>query len=165
MRTLFSLLYQAAEATKNTTSPARFLTRYDKSATNIKESTLWLAIGQVPWATAYSTWYHQYIDFPLQALTAAIKLNEYTLTDRGTFLSLPQNLTSQAVIYKAASDEEDDPLLNPAHLILGKDAENADTAKEFADWLVGSQGQDVIKGFEKNGEQLYTPAPETGGDS
>ncbi|AEO58645.1 hypothetical protein MYCTH_2306121 [Thermothelomyces thermophilus ATCC 42464] len=156
--TIFSDLHQAAEAA-NSTPPVRFLSRYDKSATNIKESVLWASIGQVPWATAYSTWYHQYITFPIQALTAAILLDEYTLTDRGTLLSLPTNLMSKTTVYKASTDEADDPLLNPAHLLIGAKAANAETAQSFADWLVSPAGQDVIKGFKKNGEQLYSPAP------
>lgn len=114
---------------------------------------------QVPWATAYSTWYHQYIAFPIQALTAAILLDEYTLTDRGTFLSLPADLTNRTVIYKAATDGADDQLLNPAHLLIGKLAPNPGTANAFAQWLVSSRGQDVIIGFKKNGQQLYSPAP------
>lgn len=114
---------------------------------------------QVPWATAYSTWYHQYIAFPIQALTAAILLDEYTLTDRGTFLSLPTDLASKTVIYKAATDDADDLLLNPAHLLVGVKAPNPDKAKDFATWLVSKRGQDVIVGFKKNGEQLYSPAP------
>ena len=44
--TLFSDLYKAADAA-NSTAPVRFLSRYDKSATNIKESLLWASIGQV----------------------------------------------------------------------------------------------------------------------
>lgn len=44
--TVFSDLHEAAEAA-NTTPPVRFLSRYDKSATNIKESELWIGIGQV----------------------------------------------------------------------------------------------------------------------
>ncbi|KAK4233093.1 hypothetical protein C8A03DRAFT_39224 [Achaetomium macrosporum] len=155
--TIFSDMHEAAEAA-NSTPPVRFLSRYDKSATNIKESDLWISIGQVPWATAYSTWYHQYIAFPIQALTAAILLNEYTLTDRGTFLSLPANLTSQTTIFKAASDNATDPLLNPAHLLVGARAPNPETADAFAQWLVGA-GQDVIRNFRKNDEQLYSPAP------
>jgi ABC-type tungstate transport system permease subunit len=41
--TTFSKIFSAAE--KNST--VRFLSRYDKSATNIKESELWIKIGQV----------------------------------------------------------------------------------------------------------------------
>ncbi|KAK3901584.1 hypothetical protein C8A05DRAFT_16257 [Staphylotrichum tortipilum] len=156
--TIFSDLHETAEAA-NSTPPVRFLSRYDKSATNIKESLLWISIGQVPWATAYSTWYHQYITFPIQALTAAILLDEYTLTDRGTFLSLPANLTSKTTIYKASTDEADDPLLNPAHLLIGTKAPNPETAAAFAKWMVSTSGQDVVKGFKKNGQQLYSPAP------
>jgi ABC-type tungstate transport system permease subunit len=44
--TIFSDLHEAAEAA-NSTPPVRFLSRYDKSATNIKESDLWISIGQV----------------------------------------------------------------------------------------------------------------------
>lgn len=89
--TTFANLHEAAEGPA-TEPPVRFLSRYDKSATNIKETLLWAGIGQVPWATAYSTWYHQYIAFPIQALTAAIILQEYTITDRGTILSLDADL-------------------------------------------------------------------------
>ena len=43
---LFSQLHSKAEAVGSGV-PVRFLSRYDKSATNIKESELWLGIGQV----------------------------------------------------------------------------------------------------------------------
>ncbi len=86
-------------------------------------------------------------------------LNEYTLTDRGTFLSLPANLTSQARIYKASSDNATDPLLNPAHLLIGKKAGNATVANSFARWIVSNAGQRVITNFTKNGQQLYSGAP------
>ncbi|KAH6665997.1 putative extracellular tungstate binding protein [Halenospora varia] len=150
-------LYQAAE--KGGDVPTRWLSRFDKSATNIKESSLWLGIGQVPWSTPYSTWYHQYIAYPIQALTAAITLQEYTLTDRGTYLSLSSDLQKQTQIYKASSDAEDDLLLNPAHALIGTKAENAEMARKFVKWLVGPQGQGVIGGFKKGGEVLYSGAP------
>jgi ABC-type tungstate transport system permease subunit len=115
--------------------------------------------SKVPWASPYSTWYHQLIAFPLQALTAAIQLKEYTLTDRGTYLSLQTNLTSQMDIYKAATDDENDPLLNPAHLLVGKKASNSTFAHQFAQWATGPNGQNAITNFKKNGQQLYSGAP------
>lgn len=42
--TMFSKIYSAAEADN---SAVRFLSRYDKSATNIKDSELWIKTGQV----------------------------------------------------------------------------------------------------------------------
>lgn len=104
-------------------------------------------------------WYHQYIGFPIQALTAAILLQEYTITDRGTILSIDTELSNKTTIYKAGSDEADDLLLNPAHLLVGANAPNPEKAVAFAEWLISPRGQDVIAGFEKNGEQLYSPAP------
>jgi len=113
----------------------------------------------VPWATAYSTWYHQYISFPIQALTAAILLDEYTISDRGTLLSLDPELANQTTVYKMATDDAHDDLLNPAHLLVGAKAVNGQEAQDFADWVVSSDGQSVISGFKKNGQQLYSPAP------
>jgi ABC-type tungstate transport system permease subunit len=43
IRGMFSKIYAAAEEG----SDVRFLSRYDKSATNIKDAELWLQIGQV----------------------------------------------------------------------------------------------------------------------
>lgn len=46
--TIVAKIFQAADKNSaNTTLPTRWLSRYDKSATNIKESSLWLGIGQV----------------------------------------------------------------------------------------------------------------------
>jgi ABC-type tungstate transport system permease subunit len=86
-------------------------------------------------------------------------LKEYTLTDRGTYLSLAPDIASQAKIYKAGSDEADDPLLNPAHLLVGKKARNSTMAYAFADWATGYNGRKVITDFKKNGQQLYSGAP------
>ncbi|KAJ5476374.1 hypothetical protein N7475_002103 [Penicillium sp. IBT 31633x] len=158
IKTMFSQIYSAAEA-GTAEPPVRFLSRYDKSATNIKDSQLWIEIGQVPWATKYSTWYHQYIAYPIQALTAAILLEEYTITDRGTFLSIDAELQNQTSIYKAATDAPSDPLLNPAHMLVGRGAENEKMADRFARWVISAEGQKVIVGFKKNGQQLYTAAP------
>ena len=63
----------------------RFLSRYDKSACNIKESAIWTAIGQVPWAEPSSEWYHACKADPFEGLRIAALRGEYTLTDRGTW--------------------------------------------------------------------------------
>lgn len=161
--TIFAKIYQAGELnTAKTAIPTRFLTRYDKSATNLKEAQLWIGIGQVPWSLPYSTWYHQFPAFPIQALSTASLLKEYTLTDRGTFLSLEQlqpNLTNALSQFKVGTDSEDDLLLLPAHLLVGRKARNATLAYQFADWATSSRGQSVITGFQKNGKQLYSGAP------
>jgi ABC-type tungstate transport system permease subunit len=142
--------------------PVRFLSRFDKSATNIKESELFIKIGQAPWALPYSKWYHQYPQYPLQALKAASVLNEYTITDRGTWLSSPSDVKDTLTIFKAGGDETpDDPLLNPAHVLLSANAGNPDIAESFMKWVVSHDGgQKVIREFKKNDEVLYSEAPE-----
>ncbi|PTU23672.1 hypothetical protein P175DRAFT_0468385 [Aspergillus ochraceoroseus IBT 24754] len=155
---VMTALYTAAEA-GNTTPPVRFLSRYDKSATNIKDSELWIKIGQVPWASKYSTWYHQYVAYPTQALAAAAALQEYTLTDWGTYLSVDKSVQQQLIIYKRGSDNAGDLLLMPAHLLVGTKAQDLALAKEFASWATSQEGQTVIKEFRKASELVYSPAP------
>ncbi|KAH8428603.1 uncharacterized protein LDX57_006299 [Aspergillus melleus] len=157
----FSKIYNAAEA-----GNARFLSRFDKSATNIKDSELWINIGQVPWATTYSKWYHQYMDYPLQALKAAITLGEYTVTDRGTYLTLQneeENITDSIHIYKSGEDIAE--LLNPADIIISKKAEDKDLASDFVQWVLSEDGQKVIVNFHKeDGFCLYKGFPVEDGD-
>ncbi|KAL4863604.1 hypothetical protein BDV12DRAFT_177300 [Aspergillus spectabilis] len=153
-----SSLYTAAEA-GNTNPPVRFLSRYDKSATSIKDSELWIKIGQVPWAMKYSNWYHQFMAYPIQALTAAAALQEYTLTDWGTYLSVDDSVRKKITIYKHGQDDTKDLLLMPAHLLVGAKAQDLTLAQDFAAWATGREGQTVIKEFSKNGEQVYSPAP------
>jgi ABC-type tungstate transport system permease subunit len=86
-------------------------------------------------------------------------LKEYTLTDRGTFLSLPANVASGMAMYKVGSDSEDDPLLLPGHLLVGNKARNSTLAKKFAEWAISARGQSVVTGFKKGGVQLYSGAP------
>lgn len=154
--------------------PTRFLSRYDKSATNIKDSELFIAVGQVPWAYAYSKWYHQYPLYPIDALTAAAKLKEYTITDRGTWLSTDKTYTDMLVRYNEGTDDPDqddptkpenpsDPLLNPAFFLIGSQVcqENQALANEFLDWVVSEGGQSVVGNFtgSQPSELLYTRAP------
>jgi len=87
-----------------------------KSATNIKESSLWAAISQVPGTIPYSTWYHTYIDFPVPALMASASLREYTLTDRGTWLTFcPDNPQAAHEMFVEGKDHTEGflPALEP----------------------------------------------------
>jgi ABC-type tungstate transport system permease subunit len=88
IRSLFAQIFIAAAATQHTPSPVRFLSRYDKSANNIRESAIWTSIGQTPWSEPYSHWYHRFVAFPVAALQAASVLGEYTLVDRGTWYAV-----------------------------------------------------------------------------
>jgi ABC-type tungstate transport system permease subunit len=138
-----------------------FLSRFDQSATNIKESELFVKLGHTPWAHPSSLWYHQYPRFPLEALSAASLLQEYTITDRGTLLSSPPAVQKGVVVYYAGGDEDpNDPLLNPAHVLLAARAPNPDIARAFMTWMASlNGGQAVVKDFMVDGQPLYSPAP------
>jgi ABC-type tungstate transport system permease subunit len=107
---------------------------------------------------AYSKWYHQYPRFPLQALKAASVLNEYTLTDRGIWLSSAQEVTSKLKIFAQGGDvDPNDPLLNPAHVLLGSKAKSEDQViwEKFMTWVVDHDGFKKPSGSGKE-EQLYS---------
>jgi ABC-type tungstate transport system permease subunit len=123
---------------------------------------------QVPWANNLSTWYDEDSVFPIQALQAASNRSEYTLTDRGTWLSSTNETTSQLTIFKKGSDNATDLLLNPAHVLIAKEANllDAEIGKAFAEWVVlydpknKDGGQYVAATYTGNGTQiLYTRAP------
>ncbi|PPQ98256.1 hypothetical protein CVT26_003448 [Gymnopilus dilepis] len=143
-------------------APTRFLSRFDKSATNIKETLLFATIGQVPWAFDYSKWYHQYPCFPREALQAASLLSEYTLIDKGSWLDAPRDIRSKLKLFKEGSDDPDDILLNPAHLLFGTrvSQENEEICWEFLSWVLSQDGgQRVIETFRRSGHVLYSRAP------
>lgn len=63
-------------------------------------------------------------------------------------------------IQKASTDAEDDPLLNPAHILVGTRGANREMAHKFADWMIRRDGgQKVVEEFEHNGVRLYSAAP------
>ena len=71
---------------------------------------------------------------------------------------MDESVANKTTIYKAATDDENDPLLNPAHLLIGTHAPQI--AQTFTDWALGPNGQKVITDFQKFGRQLYTAAPD-----
>jgi len=157
---LFSQLFCAAVGNANSSHQVRFLSRYDKSATNIKESSIWSAIGQTPWSHPYSSWYHRDVLFPFDALRAAAKLQEYTLVDRGTWYAVDEWVRDEMTIFMEGGDEEGDLLLNPAHALVCSYGENKEMANLFVDWLIRADGgQEVIKSFAVNNTVLYSVSP------
>lgn len=65
------------------------------------------------------------------------------------------------LVQKEGGDGEDDPLLNPAHVLVGSRAENKQMANDFVDWLIESEGgQKVIREFKSlDGTVFYSAAP------
>lgn len=112
----------------------------------------------------------------------ASRLGEYTLVDRGTWYSIEEDVTSNLEVFVSlplivlcqstlllvlirqsqaeGSDNEDDPLLNPAHALIGAFGANKAMATEFVNWLIKPDGgQRIIENFIVDGHYLYSAAP------
>jgi len=131
-----------------------FLSRGDNSGTHAKEKGIWKAASLNPEG---QKWYQQTGLGMGQTLNVAAEKKGYTLTDRGTWLSLQKNLGLPILM------EGDPILLNIYHVIEVNQVKwpkvNAAGAKAFADFMVAPATQKIIKtfGVSKYGSPLFFP--------
>ncbi len=133
-------------------SNKRFISRGDDSGTHKKELQLWQHLGTLPT-------FKGYLESGRgmgHSLQMASEMGAYTMTDRGTWLALQDKLALRLVL------ESDPRLINSYQVILVNPTRhphvNIDSARKFAQWLVSSEGQEVIGNFRINGEVLFVPA-------
>lgn len=132
-------------------SQAPFISRGDKSGTDILEKSLFKQAGVAPAAP----WYVESGTGMGQSLTVASEKKAYILTDRATFLARRAQLALEVVIEGGA------PLLNPYHVITVSSTKfprvNRAGANDFADYLVSPRGQQLIASFGKDrfGQPLF----------
>jgi tungstate transport system substrate-binding protein len=135
-------------------SPASFISRGDKSGTHAAELRYWKAAG-VDAPAGKVTGYKECGCGMGPALNMASSTLAYALTDRGTWLSF-KNRGDLAVLV-----EGDKRLFNQYGVIVVDPAKHPhvkrDLAQQFADWVVGADGQATIAGYKINGEQLFFP--------
>ena len=130
-----------------------FISRGDESGTHSKELSLWEKAGLAPGGS----WYQETGQGMGASLGVASEKQGYTLTDRGTYLALRDDLDLE-VLY-----EGDAALNNIYHVIVvnpEKHSEvNAEAARAFAEFLTSTATQDLIRDFgvEEFGEPLFVP--------
>ncbi len=135
-------------------SGSLFVSRGDNSGTHSKEKGIWKAAGLNPEG---QKWYQQTGLGMGQTLNVAAEKKGYTLTDRGTWLSLQKTLGLPILM------QGDPILLNIYHVIEVNQTKwpkvNAAGAKAFADFMVSAQTQKIIKSFgvDKYGAPLFFP--------
>ena len=145
---------------------ANFASRGDDSGTHTKEKSLWEAADITP--DPDSGWYHSVGQGMGSTLTFANENDDYTLADRGTFLSMRDNIPNLAVMVggESIADNVDDALLNPYGVIPvnpdKSDAINYDLAVKFVEWLTSVETQQAISefGVDKFGQPLFYPDSE-----
>ena len=147
-------LPKAAEAMKRIAeSQSRFVSRGDKSGTNLLELALWTQAGVEP----RGAWYIESGQGMGQALGIANDRRAYTLTDRGTYLAFQKRVDLPILV------EKDRPLLNIYSVIEVNPANgprvNVAGGKAFADFMVAPETQVLIKtfGVHKFGQPLFVP--------
>jgi tungstate transport system substrate-binding protein len=131
-----------------------FVSRADKSGTDAQEHKLWKAAGIDP---AGQKWYLETGLGMGQTLNVSAEKRGYTLSDRGTYLSMQKSLGL------AILSEGDPTLLNIYHVIELDPAKfpkvNAAGGTAFAEFLLSREGQEAIRtfGVAKYGGPLFFP--------
>jgi tungstate transport system substrate-binding protein len=133
---------------------ALFISRGDRSGTNIAEIEIWKQAG-IDIGRDHGPWYKEIGQGMGAALNTASALNAYVLSDRGTWLAF-KNRGELAVLV-----EGDKRLFNQYGVMLVNPARHPTVKKElgqqFIDWLISTEGQNAIAAYRINGEQLFFP--------
>ncbi len=135
-------------------SEARFASRGDNSGTHKKEMSLWKNAGIDPTA-ASGAWYRETGSGMGATLNAAVGMDAYALTDRGTWISFKNKGDFQILVAGDAN------LFNQYGVILVNPEKHpqvkADAGQAFIDWILSDAGQSAIASYTLEGQQLFFP--------
>jgi len=128
-----------------------FVSRGDDSGTHRKELAFWKNAGIEP----AGAWYLSVGKGMGDTLRMASEKEGYTMTDRGTYLSLKDTLDLEVVL-------EGDPALFNQYGIMAVNPENHshikyETALKLIDFMMSPEGQELIVSFQIGGEGLFFP--------
>lgn len=141
-----------------------FASRGDKSGTHNKEMAIWASIPITP--TTDMGWYNSLGQGMGDTLVFANEAGAYTLTDRGTYLSMRDKLPNLAILVggENLAENQDKVLLNP-YGVLAVNPElhphvNAALAASFVEWITSVETQQVIGeyGVDRFGQPLFYPS-------
>lgn len=135
---------------------AVFVSRGDDSGTNKKELVVWDEFGVDP----SGQWYREIGKGMGDTLVQASQTGAYTLADRGTFLSLKEEID---LVVHVQGPLKGGPVLlrNPYGVLAVNPAKypdlNYQAAMAYIGFLTGPMGQSMIDGYTANGSQLFFP--------
>jgi tungstate transport system substrate-binding protein len=143
---------------------ATFASRGDKSGTNSKELSIWSSIGVTP--TKDLPWYKALGQGMGETLTFSNEQGAYTVSDRGTYLSMKDKLPNLIVVVGGSTIDEnqDKTLLNPYGVMAVNPDKHPgvkyDLALQFIQWLNSVETQQKIGeyGKDKFGQSLFYPS-------
>ncbi|MDO5707299.1 MAG: substrate-binding domain-containing protein [Andreesenia angusta] len=135
-----------------------FVSRGDDSGTNKAELKIWKSAEIEP----EGEWYISAGSGMGDVLKMASEKQAYTIADRGTYLSMKDDLDLDIVT------EKEDVLYNQYGVIpvnpekSGVETVNTEGAKAFEEWITSAEVQELISDFgvDKYGQPLFTPNAE-----
>ncbi len=138
---------------------AIFASRGDDSGTHKKEVSLWKDAG-VDIKAASGDWYRETGSGMGATLNAGVGMGAYVLTDRATWISFKNkgDFTISVEGDKTMFNQYGIMQVNPEKCPNVK----ADAAKSFVDWVLSAEGQNVIKSYMIEGQQLFFPNADPG---
>lgn len=132
---------------------AVFISRGDNSGTHMREMDIWHSEGINPIG---ESWHLDVGQGMGETLLVTDEKGGYTLSDRGTWLSMRGTLSQLRVLV-----EGDPDLINPYSGLLINPRRypwvNLDAAKKFIGFLISEEGQGLIANFKMGGERLFQP--------
>jgi tungstate transport system substrate-binding protein len=135
------------------TSQSAFISRGDNSGTHTKELLIWDEAGITP----EGAWYIESGKGMGDTLRIASEQKAYTLSDRGTYLSLQDDLDLEILL-------EGDPILFNNYHVMNVNPEkypdvNYEGAQAFNDFCVSQEAQEFLEefGVSKYGQPLFYP--------
>jgi tungstate transport system substrate-binding protein len=136
---------------------AAFISRGDRSGTNMAELRLWKDAG-IAVNKDKDPWYKAIGQGMGAALNTAQASNAYVLSDRGTWIHFKNKGDLQILV------EGDKRMFNQYGVMLVNPAKHPNVKTElgqaFIDFLVSPEGQKDIANYKINGEQLFYPDAE-----
>jgi len=133
---------------------ASFISRGDRSGTNIAELKLWKDSG-IDIDKDKGPWYKSIGQGMGAALNTAGADNAYVLSDRGTWIHF-KNKGDLSILV-----EGDKRMFNQYGVMLVNPAKHPNVkvklGQEFIDYLISPEGQKVIANYKINSEQLFYP--------
>jgi tungstate transport system substrate-binding protein len=145
----------AADALKKIAGAgAPFASRGDASGTHKAELALWKEAG-VDVEAASGGWYRSTGSGMGATLNTAAGMGAYALTDRATWVSFKNRGELHIAV------EGDPKLFNQYSVVLVNPAKHphvkAEEGQAFVDWLIGPEGQNAIRSFMIDGQQVFFP--------
>jgi tungstate transport system substrate-binding protein len=146
-------------------SQVPFVSRGDQSGTFAREQLIWKT-ADIPVDSSLD-WYFSIGQGMGETLQFSNENRGYTLTDRGTYLSLAHRLGALDVIVGGASVEYNpDPSLRNDYSVIAVTAghnndQPLDLAVSFVEWLITAETQAKIEGYTRFGQPLFRPLHRT----